>query len=76
MNLNDDVVFTKNEKSDSKESQILFSPTPNKPWLMKMSPEGLIFNREDYPSLDANEFANEFISILQHLFTVEIKRKV
>lgn len=77
MNLNDHVEVTENtidQAGEIENSAIVFNPHPGK-WMMKMTTKGFVFNREGYPELVSDDFANEFCKILEELFTVEIKRK-
>ncbi len=55
-------------------SQICFCPNPNK-WCMKITSDGIIFNREEYPNSKPDDFAQAVIDILEKAFTVKFERK-
>ncbi len=44
-------------------------------WMVKLTEEGIKFNREDFPELTADEFAKEFIHILECQFNVRFEKK-
>ena len=44
-------------------------------WLIKISTEGIKFNREEFPNLDAEGFVHEFINILETHFNIKFEKK-
>ena len=44
-------------------------------WLIKMSKDGIRFNREDYPDYLAGDFAKQFIELLEKQFTVKFEKR-
>jgi len=56
------------------KSEIVFMPD-KKEWVMKLTKEGIFFNRERYPNSKPDDFAQCVIDILEQQFTVEFKRK-
>jgi len=55
-------------------NSIIFNAEPCK-WVMKITPEGIFFNREAYPDATPDEFAQTVIEILEKNFTVKFERK-
>ena len=56
-------------------SAISFIPDADKPWIIKISQEGIKFNREDYPNVAPDEFARAFCEILERCYDVSFTRK-
>lgn len=44
-------------------------------WIMKLSPKGIIFNRERFPDSKPDEFSNAIIKILEKAYTVKFEKK-
>ncbi len=42
-----------------------------KTWIMKLTSQGIKFNREEFPNLCESEFAYEIIRILESCFTIK-----
>ncbi len=57
-------------------SQITFSPSKDsESWVMKITKEGIKFNRESYPLVEADEFAQAVIHILETCFDVSFTKR-
>ena len=55
-------------------SCLTFIPGANKPWLLKMSVEnGIELNREDYPDALPDDFAKEFMEILEKVTSIRFE---
>lgn len=65
-----DNVEVNTEDLEAQDNEIIFSS--DKGWMIKVSEEGIIFNTQDFPNLSADEFAQEFIEILQSEFMVRM----
>ena len=61
------------EKLDKEKSEITFDT--GKVWLMKISREGIFFNREVYPEATPDDFAWAVISILEKQFKVKFEKE-
>lgn len=42
-------------------------------WIMKLTPQGIRFNRENFPTLKEEDFAEKIIEILENHFNVKFK---
>ncbi len=52
------------------KNEILFMPSLDETkWVMKISEEGILFNRETYPDSTVDDFAQAVISILEESYT-------
>ncbi len=56
------------------KGEIIFSPG-KKGWVVKITTDGLIFNRECYPNSTPDDFAKTFMDILENTFTVKFYKK-
>jgi|GEM_PF-2778204 hypothetical protein len=55
-------------------SDIIFHSEPGI-WAMKITRDGILFNREAYPISQPEDFAQAVIDILENVFTVKFERK-
>lgn len=65
---------TVNIKSEEVKNSIVFSPQTGE-WIMKLTADGILFNRETYPDAKPDDFAQAVIEILERAFTVKFERK-
>jgi len=56
-------------------SEIVFSAISGKKWVMKLTKDGIFFNREAYPEAKPYDFAEAVIHILETAFTVKFEKK-
>jgi hypothetical protein len=56
-------------------SEIRFTANPEKGWAIKITKEGIRFNREAYPDSSADDFANAFMETLEKNFNVRFEKK-
>lgn len=52
------------------KSEIIFQPEKNK-WALKITGDGVVFNRECYPNSTPDDFAKCFIELLEKFYTVK-----
>lgn len=75
--MNDYVEYKFNENDYCKikipESCITFNN--EKAWVMKIIPEGIKFNREQYPNANPDDFAEAVINILEKCYDVKFAKK-
>lgn len=45
-------------------------------WLIKIDEKGIRFNREQFPNLSTDEFATEFLNLIENSFDVEFKKNI
>ncbi|MEK6878161.1 MAG: hypothetical protein AABY22_01060, partial [Nanoarchaeota archaeon] len=57
-----------------REREISFSASPDT-WLMQVSEDGVIFNREAFPDATPDDFAEAVIQIIQNNFNVTFHKK-
>ncbi len=57
------------------KSEIIFNADTDGPWIMKLTNEGIIFNRDAYPNTTPYDFAVAVIEILEKQFTIKFERK-
>lgn len=55
-------------------SEILFCPDKDK-WAIKITKDGIFFNREMYPESGPDDFAICFIELLEKSFTVTFEKR-
>jgi hypothetical protein len=56
------------------ESAIFFKPETDK-WAIKVTSEGVVFNRECYPNSTPEAFVKLFIDLLEKCYTVKFYQK-
>lgn len=56
------------------ESTVTFSADPDN-WVMKLTREGIFFNRERYPDSSPDDFAQAVINILENSYTVKFTKE-
>jgi len=61
-------------KRSSERSEIVFNAN-NHDWIMKLTDEGIRFNRERYPNSTVDDFALAVIEILEKQYAVKFERK-
>lgn len=44
-------------------------------WLFEITPEGIEFNHEDHPNFTTNDFAKEFIKILENNYEITFEKR-
>lgn len=44
-------------------------------WLLKITEDGFVFNREKYPQAFEDDFARAFCEVLEHHYNVKFTRK-
>lgn len=59
-------------KEKEKSSEISFNAEQS--WVMKLTKEGIFFNREAYPNAKPDDFAEAVIKILENEFTVKFEK--
>ncbi len=47
----------------------------NKTWIMKLTSQGIKFNREEFPDLCEDDFASKIVEILEMCFTIQFTKK-
>jgi len=58
----------------TKESAIIFQPETDK-WAIKVTEQGVIFNRECYPNSTPEDFVKCFIDILEKCYAIKFEKK-
>lgn len=58
------------EIKKNQPSCITFS-VDRKEWFMKMNDKGIFFNHEEYPDLKSDDFAKEFIDLMESKFKIK-----
>lgn len=43
-------------------------------WIMRLTPDGIKFNRHDFPDLTENDFAEEIIKIMENNFKIKFEK--
>lgn len=54
--------------------EIVFSPNKDN-WALKISENGMVFNREIFPNHTPDDFAKDFIDILEQHFNIKFYSK-
>ena len=58
------------------KSEIIFNADADDgSWVMKLTDKGIFFNRDRYPNVQPDDFAQAVIEILEKNFTVKFERK-
>ena len=79
--LNEEFFFTKysveGRLPEKQPCEIVFCPSSkdSNDWVMKLTKEGVFFNREVYSTSEPDDFAQAVIDILETCFTVNFERK-
>ena len=58
----------------TEKEKLVFSASPDT-WLMQVSEDGVIFNREAFPDATPDDFAEAVIQIIQNNFNVTFHKK-
>lgn len=56
------------------KSEIIFKPEKDK-WALKITEQGVLFNRECYPNSTPDDFAKLFIDLLEKFYTIKFYKK-
>lgn len=57
------------------KSAIIFNADSDGPWVMKLTREGIFFNRDTYPNSTSDDFAKAVIEILEKQYAVTFEKK-
>lgn len=63
-----------NELSKPVKPEIL-ACVDNDKWILKINPDGIFFNHDDYPNALPNDFAKAFIEILEKEYVVTFTKR-
>ncbi len=55
-------------------SSITFNADGDESWVMKLTREGILFNRDTFPDSTPDAFAKAVVEILENQFTVKFER--
>lgn len=66
--------MTVNVKPENVKSEIIVS-VDHDTWILKITKEGFVFNREKYPLSQPSDFAEAFLKILEKEYTVTFEKR-